>query len=251
MNNETLVLQAIRELYDDRDPSAVDRWFALGYRQHSAWAADGPDALRGLVLNLSDSFRYDLARVIVDGEFVAVHGTYHGLALAPLVGFNLFRVEEGKIVEHWDAHTPEAGPTASGWSQTDGPDEPNPFADTELSRAIVTEYAEHVLVKADYSLLSDYVSESVFFQHNPWIEDGLTAFGRAVHQWHEQGVRYGYDMVHRVVAEGDFALVQSSGTFGAPVAFWDLFRVADNRIVEHWDVIAPIPDELPHDNGVF
>jgi predicted SnoaL-like aldol condensation-catalyzing enzyme len=46
-------------------------------------------------------------------------------------------------------------------------------------------------------------------------------------------------------------LLQSEGEFGGPVAYWDLFRVADGKIVEHWDVIAPVPAELPHGNGLF
>jgi predicted SnoaL-like aldol condensation-catalyzing enzyme len=46
-------------------------------------------------------------------------------------------------------------------------------------------------------------------------------------------------------------LLQSEGEFGVPVAYWDLFRVKDGKIVEHWDVIAPIPAELPHTNGLF
>ena len=36
-----------------------------------------------------------------------------------------------------------------------------------------------------------------------------------------------------------------------PVAYCDLFRVVDAKIVEHWDVIAPIPKNLPHTNGLF
>ena len=43
----------------------------------------------------------------------------------------------------------------------------------------------------------------------------------------------------------------TEGVFDVPVAYWDLFRVADGRIVEHWDIVAPIPDTLPHDNGLF
>jgi predicted SnoaL-like aldol condensation-catalyzing enzyme len=35
------------------------------------------------------------------------------------------------------------------------------------------------------------------------------------------------------------------------VAYYDLFRVAGGKIVEHWDIIAPIPPSLPHDNGLF
>jgi len=44
----------------------------------------------------------------------------------------------------------------------------------------------------------------------------------------------------------------SEGTFGgAPTAFFDLFRVDNGKIVEHWDIISEIPDEMAHENGKF
>ncbi|WP_143672019.1 nuclear transport factor 2 family protein, partial [Streptomyces caniscabiei] len=74
-NAKNTVLQAATELFGDKDPSAVDRWVAADYKQHSALAADGPEALRGLVAGLGDDFRYEGARVIADGDLVALHGT--------------------------------------------------------------------------------------------------------------------------------------------------------------------------------
>ena len=65
-------------------PAAVDRWAAPTYVQHSSLAADGADGLRSLVENLPAGFRYDLHRVIADGNLVALHGTYHGFGPAPL-----------------------------------------------------------------------------------------------------------------------------------------------------------------------
>jgi predicted SnoaL-like aldol condensation-catalyzing enzyme len=106
MGNKELVLKAAGELFGDKDPSAVDRWVADNYRQHSSLAADGPDALRGLVATLPEGFRYEGARVIADGDLVGLHGTYFGFGPVPLVAFDLFRVADGKIVEHWDVITP-------------------------------------------------------------------------------------------------------------------------------------------------
>lgn len=67
-----------------------------------------------------------------------------------------------------------------------------------------------------------------------------------------------YTRTPLVVAQGDMVLVGSEGVFGPaddpPFAvFYDLFRVEDGRIVEHWDVIppSPDPDALPHSNGFF
>ncbi|MGY4926256.1 nuclear transport factor 2 family protein [Streptomyces sp. 900105755] len=252
MSSKDIVLKAAGELFGDRDPGAVDRWVAADYRQHSSLAADGPEALRALVAGLPGDFRYEGARVIADGDLVALHGTYHGFGPVPLVAFDLFRVDaEGRLAEHWDALTPMVADTASGRSQTDGPSAPSDPDRTEANRALVAEFAQKVLVGADYSVLTDYISTDTYRQHNPEAADGLDGFGAAAARWAEQGRNLVYRTVHRVVAEGDLVLLQSEGEFGVPVAYWDLFRVADGRIVEHWDVIAPVPAELPHSNGLF
>jgi len=184
-------------------------------------------------------------------RLVALHGTYHGFGPEPLVAFDLFRVEDGRLAEHWDALTPRVTPTASGRTQTDGPAEPDPRADTAANRALVTGFAQRVLAGADYSVLADYISTETYHQHNPEAADGLDGFGAAAEKWARDGKNLVYKTVHKVVAEGDFVLLQSEGEFGVPVAYWDLFRVDGGRIVEHWDVVVPVPDELPHGNGLF
>jgi predicted SnoaL-like aldol condensation-catalyzing enzyme len=252
VSSKEIVVNAAGELFGAKDPSAVDRWVAADYRQHSSLAADGPEALRQLVAGLPEGFRYEGARVIADGDLVALHGTYHGFGPHPLVAFDLFRVDaDGRLAEHWDALTPVVTDTASGRSQTDGPTEPGDLDRTEANRALVTEFAEKVLVGADYSVLTDYISTETYHQHNPEAADGLDGFGAAAGKWAEQGKNLVYKTVHKVLAEGDLVLLQSEGEFGEAVAYWDLFRVADGKIVEHWDVIAPVPAELPHSNGLF
>ncbi|TPQ23973.1 nuclear transport factor 2 family protein [Streptomyces sporangiiformans] len=251
-DSKSTVLEAATELFGDKDPSAVDRWVAADYKQHSALAADGPEALRQLVRGLGDGFRYEGARVIADGDLVVLHGTYYGFGPDPLVAFDVFRVDaDGKVAEHWDALTPRVKDTASGRSQTDGATEITDADKTEANRALVTEFAQKVLVGADYSVLTDYISTETYHQHNPEAADGLDGFGAAVARWAEQGKNLIYKKVHKVIAEGDFVLTQSEGEFGVPVAYYDLFRVADGKIVEHWDAIVPVPAELPHANGLF
>ncbi|MFI1105866.1 nuclear transport factor 2 family protein [Streptomyces melanogenes] len=252
MSSKDIVVKAAGELFGDKDPDAVDRWVAADYRQHSSLAADGPEALRQLVAGLPDGFRYEGARVIADKDLVALHGTYYGFGPEPLVAFDLFRVDaDGKLAEHWDALTPLVTETASGRSQTEGPTEISDPGQTEANRALVLEFAEKVLKGADYSVLTDYISTETYLQHNPEAADGLDGFGAAAAKWGEQGKNLVYKTVHKAVAEGDFVLLQSEGEFGIPVAYWDLFRFADGKIVEHWDVVAPVPDKLPHPNGLF
>lgn len=215
-------------------------------------AADGPEALRQLVAGLPEGFRYEGARAIADGDLVALHGTYHGFGPDPLVAFDVFRVDaDGKLAEHWDALTPLVTDTASGRSQTDGPTEVTTPGETEANRTLVAEFAQKVLVGADYSVLTDYISTKTYHQHNPEAADGLDGFGAAAAKWAEQGKNLVYKTVHKAIAEGEFVLLQSEGEFGVPVAYYDLFRVQGGKIVEHWDVISPVPAELPHGNGLF
>jgi len=169
----------------------------------------------------------------------------------PLVGFDVWRVADGKIVEHWDSLAPVVEHTASGRTQTDGPTEIVDLDRTAANRALVSEWAEKVLVGAEYSVLTNYVSTVSYAQHNPEAADGLDGFGVAAAAWAQAGKPLVYKKAHQVIADGDFVFTRSEGEFGVPVIYNDLWRLENGQIVEHWDVINPIPAQLPHTNGVF
>ena len=61
--------------------------------------------------------------------------------------------------------------------------------------------------------------------------------------------------LNKVVGEGNFVLTVSEGKFGKGdhVAYYDLFRVEEGKIVEHWDIIQTIPaqSEWQNSNGKF
>jgi predicted SnoaL-like aldol condensation-catalyzing enzyme len=247
---ETVVAAATR-LFIEQDPSVVAEAFGPTYVQHSSLAADGVDGLNGLANNLHEGFKYKLARVIADDGLVVLHGVYTGFGPVPLVGFDVFRAENGRIVEHWDALAPQVTETVSGRTQIDGPSEARDLDKTAANKALVAEFAEKVLVGQDYSVLTDYISTESYAQHNPEAGDGLDGFGAAVGRWAEDGKNLVYKTIHQVVAEGDFVFTRAEGEFGVPVVYSDLWRVENGKIVEHWDVIAPIPAEVPHTNGLF
>ena len=61
-----------------------------------------------------------MVRLLADGDIGIAHGIYEGFGETPLIAFDIFRVADGKIVEHWDNLQPVAPPNPSGRSQTDG-----------------------------------------------------------------------------------------------------------------------------------
>jgi predicted SnoaL-like aldol condensation-catalyzing enzyme len=198
-----LVVEATSRVFGGRNVAAVDIYFSPTYIQHSGLAAPGIEGLRSLVSNLPEGFRYEPARVLADGGLVVLHGVYHGFGPDPLVAFDIFRVEHGKIVEHWDALTPVVANTVSGRSQTDGPNEPTDTDKADANRALVREFVEKVLVGSDYSALTDYISTDTYDQHNPEAADGLEGFGAAAAKWAQQGKNLVYKKVHQVVADGE------------------------------------------------
>lgn len=240
------------QLFGDKDPLAVDRWVARSYVQHSSLAADGPAGVRQLVQDLPAGFRYDLHRVITDGDLVALHGTYHGFGPAPLVAFDIFRVRDGKLAEHWDALAPAVEKSVSGRTQTDGPNEVTDRDRTQSNRALVVGFVQTVLKAGELDSITEYVSTEKYLQHNPAIGDNLDGLSAALTALAERGITMVYDTLHRVVAEGNFVLAVSEGRFGpTPTAFFDLFRVEDGKLVEHWDVTTEAKTDLPHVNGLF
>jgi hypothetical protein len=63
-----------------------------------------------------------------------------------------------------------------------------------------------------------------------------------------------YNKTHFVLADGDYALAVSEGSFaGAATTFYDLFRVENGKIAEHWDVMETLADKATwqNQNGKF
>jgi predicted SnoaL-like aldol condensation-catalyzing enzyme len=116
-----IVIPATTAVFGEKDVDAVDTYFGPTYTQHSTLASDGTDGLKALASSLTEDFRYEPARTIADGNLVVTQGTYYGFGPAPLTGFDVWRVEGDKIVEHWDSLTPVVETTVSGRTQTDGP----------------------------------------------------------------------------------------------------------------------------------
>src|SRR5258707_10545934 len=114
--NKALVLAAITGVFVDRDPTVLDRLFSPNYRQHNPQIPNGPAAIKALMGSLTKDFTYQPGFVVAEGDLVMVHGRYVGWGPKPMVAVDIFRVVDGKLVEHWDVMQEEvpASATASG-----------------------------------------------------------------------------------------------------------------------------------------
>lgn len=108
------VVNAVTELFIERDLTAIDRYWAEDYAQRNPMFPSGRDVIRGLFANLPAEFTYEIGMVIAEGDLVAIQARYSGIGPTPLIVVDIFRVEDGLIAEHWDVVQPEVLETASG-----------------------------------------------------------------------------------------------------------------------------------------
>ena len=223
------------------------------YIQHNLAAADGFAGLGALLATLPEgSARVNTARVFEDGDHVFAHTDYK--FFGPKIGFDIFRFENGKIVEHWDNLQETARPNPSGHSMIDGSTEPRDPDKTYANKELVRAFVDDILVNGWMEKLAGYFKGDKYIQHNPLIADNLSGLASAQQAMAARGITMKYDRVHKVLGEGNFVLVVSEGAFGGKqTSFYDLFRVENGKIAEHWDTIETIPprEQWKNANGKF
>lgn len=233
---------------------AVSYVNANNYTQHNLAVADGLAGFGELLQALpKGSAKVNVVRAFQDGEFVFTHTDYN--FFGPKVGFDIFRFEDGKIVEHWDNLDVKADkPNPSGRTQLDGLTTAVDIDKTQENKALVADFVNTVLVNAQYDKLNRFIDGDNYLQHNTVIADGLSGLGQAIEAMTKQGITMEYYKNHKVLGEGNFVLAVSEGAFaGKATSYYDLFRVKDGKIVEHWDVLETIipMEQWKNTNGKF
>jgi predicted SnoaL-like aldol condensation-catalyzing enzyme len=101
--NKKIVSNAMHDLFVTRvAEKAVRLYFGKPYLQHNPMIPDGAEDLPKVVASLPAEFKYEPGVIVADGDFVMIHGRYTGWGPKPLVTVDIFRVKNGKLVEHWD-----------------------------------------------------------------------------------------------------------------------------------------------------
>lgn len=245
---------AVLNSIETGDQQAVSYINAAQYTQHNLAVGDGLAGFGAVLQALpKDSAKVNVVRAFTDGDYVFSHTDYN--FFGPKVGFDIFRFEDGLIVEHWDNLTVKAdAPNPSNRTQLDGTTVLADLDKTDENKALVANFVDAILVKGEMDKLTTFIDADNYLQHNTQIADGLAGLGAAFEAMAQQGISMVYTENHIVLGEGNFVLSVSEGTFAdVPTSFYDLFRVEGGKIVEHWDVIETIPaqDQWKNSNGKF
>lgn len=249
---------ALIDTFATGDTDIAKELLAEDYIQHNLAYGTGRDAFISSVEYLAsadEKTTVENIRAFEDGDKAFLQTVYNFAGAGEQVAFDIFRFDnEGKIAEHWDNLAAKAEPNPSGHTQIDGTMEVTDLDKTEENRKLVEDFLYDVMQGNNLDKTPDYFDGDTYIQHNTGIADGISGLNEALAALAEQNIQMIYTTTHQVLAQGNFVLAVSEGTFGdKPTAYYDLWRVENGKIAEHWDVMETIANKSTwqNQNGKF
>ena len=249
---------ALINTFASGDTETAKNLLAEGYIQHNLAYGTGRDAFIGSVEYLASAETKTTVkniRAFEDGDKVFLQTVYNFAGAGEQVAFDIFRFDEnGKIAEHWDNLATKAEPNPSGHTQIDGTMEITDLDKTEENRELVKNFLYDVMQGNNLDKTPDYFDGDAYIQHNTGIADGVSGLNEALAALAAQNIQMIYNETHMILAQGNYVLAVSEGTFGgAPTSYYDLWRIENGKIAEHWDVMETIADKSTwqNQNGKF
>jgi predicted SnoaL-like aldol condensation-catalyzing enzyme len=122
----------------------------------------------------------------------------------------------------------------------------------EANKKAVVEFYDKAINQKDFEAASKYMGAR-YTQHNPNAADGPEGL-KAFLQFLKEKFPASRSEIKRVFADGDYVIlhvhaVREPGTRGNAII--DIFKLENGKIVEHWDVVQPIPEKAANTNGMF
>ncbi|WP_340377423.1 ester cyclase [Streptomyces sp. SS7] len=249
--NKALVLRLYSEAFDKDRTDVVKELVGADFVQHDKSVPGGAEGQIEQFKDLKARIPGAVAtvrHVAADRDLVAVHWHASATPANEATGearADLFRVDHGKLVEHWGITQTVPARTASGNSLFGDvykyPDKaPTLSEEAEERNREFAVTAYRALSDGDVKVI-DKSWDPRYYQHNPMIANGTGPLKGLLQQdtqgapspvgtppAEDGGTRFG-----ETLADGDLVWVFSSDHVVA-----DIFRVVDKKIIEHWDVVA-------------
>jgi predicted SnoaL-like aldol condensation-catalyzing enzyme len=259
--NTALVVYLYNQLLYQNNSAVIDKYVSPTYKQHNPTLADGPQGLRAYIdwrRAQNPQPRNIIKRVIAQGDLVTIMNDYQqtpGVSYMNIA--DTFRVEHGKLTEHWDVIDPVPTTTTSGndlYSTLSRPqvNTPDPTAPTRRNQHLVERYFDGLTKRHDPSVIDRYVATNLY-QHDPALPNGASAV-KAAYLADRAANPNSIVSSEMIIAEGDLVTIhyhyQANAT-DLGKAVQEVFRVRGGKIVEHWDAQQDVPATAANPNTMF
>lgn len=120
----------------------------------------------------------------------------------------------------------------------------------ELNKKLVSTFYQELFGDKNIDAIDKYLGDT-YIQHNPSLPDGKEALKQGVTQWFKGAPKETIDIKH-LGADGDLVYIHTKANFGPKaMSVIDIFRIENDKIVEHWDVLQEVPDKSANDHPMF
>lgn len=123
---------------------------------------------------------------------------------------------------------------------------------SNINKSIVTSFYDIAINKKDFASARQYLGMT-YKQHNPLAKDGVDGFRQYI-QFLKEHFPNSHSEIKSVFADGNFVMLHVHSVLqpnSRGRAIVDIFRLENEKIVEHWDVSQEIPENPANDNGMF
>lgn len=177
-------------------------------------------------------------RILQDDSLVAIHSRMIGDTLR--FRWDIILIEQKQIQRHWSNFNDSLGVNPDNHSEIDGPTIPSQLEKTADNRTLIARFIDQCMIREDGGA-AKFFNFGLYIQHNRDVGDGVSGLLWGMLKMKRKGEVIKFKNNYHVIADGNFVLSATEGYVAdEKVAFYDLFRIEENKIVEHWDIIAPV-----------
>ncbi|AYL96080.1 nuclear transport factor 2 family protein [Mucilaginibacter celer] len=236
ISNKQKVLSFYKQIIGQRKTELIPEFVVEDYKQHNPMVKQGRAGLTEMINYMKtlppppENVKSPIVRVIQERDFVVTHldVQFMGKHMAVI---DLFKLKDGMLTEHWDAIDSLPDESGKEITATDGIAEADKKASADDSKKVIVAFYDAILkgLDAKHFIAADYT------EHNAEVRgSGLLPYLSTP----DRGVK-----LHRFIAEGDFVMVQSQfNRLGKVFVFYEIYRIANHQIAEHWSVEQVVPD---------
>ncbi len=270
--NKAIIQRLYDEALNGRNVDLLDELYASDYIEHSEALLGGVEVLKTTFLSNFNQFPdaiWEIKRMAADDDLVWVHAQINptgeqGNEWVGLAIIEIYRLKDGRIVEHWESQQYIPEETVSGHTMfeelTPAVTEPVSEEEMERNKEVIRKlWAEFFNPPHNFDLLPA-IFDANHKEHNPGEPDGVDGLIEIFTGLFEQVPDFGAEIL-LLSADGPYVWLYNQpmivGAEENPLAAGkgaDIYKMEDGKIIEHWDVVysqTPAPTMTQLDEGVY